>query len=304
MNIKSLKATAVAAMKKTTLAGTLLTAIGTGTAISKPLEVEVFTSDAAGFHATSTIIKGEKEAILIDAQFTLSAAHRLTAQIIESGRNLKSVFITHAHPDHYFGLEVILGQFPAARVYATKDVVAHMKKLGPKKLKAWKPMYGANMTSAPLTAQALSGDRLTLEGQEIRIIELKEAEIEHTAIVFIPSIATVIAGDLVYDGIHPWLAETNVARRAQWLKHLDTIEALKPQTVIAGHQSPGTTLSTRGILATRNYIQYFNEVVAATKSSDAAKQRILEKYHNLGLPVILDFSIQNAYAPAGSKASH
>lgn len=304
MNFKTLTGNAVAAMKTTILAGTILTVIGTGSALSKPLEVEVFTSDAAGFHATSTLIKGEKDAILIDAQFTLSAAHRLTAQIIESGRNLKSIFITHAHPDHYFGLEVILRQFPAAKVYAIKDVVEQMNELGPKKLQTWKPMYGANLTSAPLTAEALVGDTMTLDGSEIQIIELKEAEIEYTAMVFIPSIKTVVAGDLVYDGIHPWLAETNTARRTQWLKHLNMISALNPKVVIAGHQKPGTGLSVGGVLATTNYIHNFNKVVKTTRDADIAKQQILKKYPALALPVILDFSIQNAYAPAKAKDTH
>jgi len=45
--------------------------------------------------------------MLVDAQFTLANAHRLVAEIIETGLDLKRIFITHLHPDHFLGLEVI-----------------------------------------------------------------------------------------------------------------------------------------------------------------------------------------------------
>jgi glyoxylase-like metal-dependent hydrolase (beta-lactamase superfamily II) len=284
-----------------------LAAIATLATMSQPasaLNIDVFTSDAAGFHATSTVVQGEKDMVLIDAQFTLSAAHRLTAQLIESGKNLTTVFVTHAHPDHYFGLEVILRQFPRAKVVTTKEIAAQMRELGPKKLAAWKPMYGSNLTSAPLNAEVLTANRIMLEGRELRVIEMKGAEIEHTAVVYIPTEKTVIAGDLVYNGVHPWLAETDVTRRRQWLKHLDSIVALEPVKIIGGHQTPGVGMTTEAVEATRAYIQAFDQVVSATKNAEQAKAQMLTRYPDLALPVILDFSIGNAYAPAKAKHSH
>src|SRR5690606_36377879 len=93
-------------------------------AAAAPLTATVHTAGEAGFSATSTLIAGEKDAILVDAQFTLSEAHRVAAMILESGKRLTHVFVTHAHPDHYFGAEVILRQFPGAKLVAPPEVVA------------------------------------------------------------------------------------------------------------------------------------------------------------------------------------
>ena len=71
------------------------------------LTATVFTASPGGFLVDSTLIAGDKEAILIDAQFDLADAHRLVAMILESKKQLTTVYITHAHPDHYFGLTVI-----------------------------------------------------------------------------------------------------------------------------------------------------------------------------------------------------
>ena len=76
------------------------------------LQLRIFTSSPEGFSVNSTLVYGDKDAILIDSQFLLSEAHRLAAMILESKKNLTTVYITHPHPDHYFGLAVIKQAFP------------------------------------------------------------------------------------------------------------------------------------------------------------------------------------------------
>jgi len=87
------------------------------------LSTKVFISSDQhdGFGVSSTIM-GEKEAMLVDAQFTLANAHRLVAEIIETGLDLKRIFITHLHPHHFLGLEVIKSVFPAAEILSYRQV--------------------------------------------------------------------------------------------------------------------------------------------------------------------------------------
>jgi len=44
--------------------------------------------------------------------------------------------------------------------------------------------------------------------------------------------------DAVYNGIHPYLGETDTQSRLEWISTLDKLEALKPKTVVAGHKVP------------------------------------------------------------------
>ena len=89
--------------------------------------VQVFTASPGGFLVDSTLVSGDKEAVLIDAQFTLADAHRLVAQLLESNKTLTTVYITHDHPDHYFGLAVIAQAFPKAKLVALPATVAEIK---------------------------------------------------------------------------------------------------------------------------------------------------------------------------------
>src|SRR5207244_923942 len=68
---------------------------------------------ANGYDVNSTMISGEKDMLLIDPQFSLSEAHRLAAEILESKKNLAVIYVTHPHSDHFFGFSVLKQAFPA-----------------------------------------------------------------------------------------------------------------------------------------------------------------------------------------------
>ena len=82
------------------------------------LATKTFFSDENGFEVASVIVMGKKDAVLLDAQWTLSNAHRVITEILETGKNLTTIYLTHAHPDHYFGAGVVAQAFPKARVVA------------------------------------------------------------------------------------------------------------------------------------------------------------------------------------------
>ena len=180
------------------------------------------------------IITGAKEAILIDAQFSLAHAHRVVADVLAAGKALTTVYITHAHPDHYFGIEVIKAAFPNARIVATPYVLAAIEKSFPKKIAEWGPRLGANAPRKPTLPQALETS-LALEGHAIEVIGPVQGDAANNTMLWVPSLKAVIAGDTVFGGTHVWTASSDQAERAAWLKTLERIEALKPDVVVPGH---------------------------------------------------------------------
>jgi glyoxylase-like metal-dependent hydrolase (beta-lactamase superfamily II) len=230
------------------------------------LTTEVFTASPQGFLVTSTLIAGEKEAVLVDGQFTLSDAHRLVGLILDSKKTLTTVYVTHSHPDHYFGLVVIKQAFPKVKIVAQPATVAEIKKTWAEKVKHWGPMYGANLTTKPLIPEALAGRSLTLEGRTIEIHGAVQGDDATNSYVWIPSIKTVVTGDIVFQGIFPWTAETTSASRGAWSKSLDELAALGATTVIAGHEAPTQPDDTSGLTTTKAYLKDFDEAAAASKS--------------------------------------
>ena len=202
------------------------------------LTTEVFTASPQGFLVTSTLIAGEKDAVLVDGQLTLSDAHRLVGLILDSKKTLTTVYVTHAHPDHYFGLVVVKEAFPKAKIVALPATVAEIKKTWAAKVKQWGPMFGANLATKPVIPEPLAGSSLTLEGHALEVHGPIQGDEAASSYVWIPSIKTVVTGDIAYQGIFPWTAETNAASRAAWSKTLDEVAALGASTVIAGHKDP------------------------------------------------------------------
>lgn len=273
----------------------LLVAVATA-ASAAPLKTEVFTASAGGFLVTSTLITGEKEAILVDAQFTLSDAHRLVAKVLESGKTLTTVLVTHGHPDHYFGLEVIRAAFPKAKLVATPAVLKELKAYAPQSLAQWKPMYGANLTAKPIIPSPLTTNSLTLEGEQLELIAINGGESEAGTAVWIPSTRTLIAGDAAYAQVHPYLVGLTAGRRAQWIKNTEELEKRGATTVIPGHRSATADVAgTRALSDTAAYIRDFEAALASSNGDpEAVKRTILQKYGALELPIILDFSAKSS----------
>src|SRR6478735_4407647 len=204
-----------------------LAALTAPAAAETKLTATTFTASPGGFLVDSTLVAGDKEAILIDGQFSLADAHRLVATIMESKKTLTTVYVTHSHPDHYFGLNVIKQAFPKVKIVATPSVVKEIQATWKGKVKQWGPMYGDLIPQKPIIPTALKGNTLTLEGQTLEIKNGTGDEAQETY-VWIPSIKTVVAGDIVFRGVHPWTAEGKSDGRKAWMKTLDEIAALKP----------------------------------------------------------------------------
>jgi len=267
------------------------------------LTTEVFTGNEPGFFVDATLIEGEKDAVLIDSSFTLADAHRLVAGILDSKKTLTTVYVTHWHPDHYFGLVVLKQAFPKAKLVALPETVAEIKKTWKGKVKQWQPLYGDAIPAQPVLPTALpkDGKGLTLEGQTLEIHGGVQGDSANNSYVWIPSIKTLVAGDIVYHGVHPWTAETKAADRAAWLKTLDQLSALGATTIVAGHKDPKTKDDAVGIEQTRAYLKAFDEAVASSKSADEVEGKMKAKYADLKLPVILHFGAAAQFPAAPAK---
>jgi glyoxylase-like metal-dependent hydrolase (beta-lactamase superfamily II) len=280
---------------------TLLTLPGARAHAEAKLGVQVLTASPQGFLVDSTLVTGEKDAVLIDGQFTLADAHRVVAAILDSRKTLTTVYVTHAHPDHYFGLVAIHQAFPGAKIVALPATIADIDRTWKQKLAQWGPMYGANLSTHPLVPTPLTGRTISLEGKALEIRGGVQGDAANSSYVWIPSIKTVVAGDIVYQGVHPWTAETDAQGRRVWRKTLDELAALHPAMVVAGHKDPKAADDTSGIDLTRAYLEAFDEAVASSRSADEAEQKIKARYPHLALDVIAHFGAAAQFATTAKK---
>lgn len=256
------------------------------------LHLRVFTSGPDGFSVTSTLIYGEKDAILVDTQFVMSEAYRVAAMVLESKRNLTTVYITHGHPDHYFGIAALKQAFPNAKFVALPETVAAIRNGWEGRLKNWTPEFGFNLPkTGPVIPDELQSDRLELEGETLEVTGGVTGDGPNNSYIWIPSLRAVIAGDIVFSGAH-----FNPPKMPQdWLKTLDQIAALKPVTIVPGHQRAGARNDATLIATMRKYIQDYNEALESSKTAAEFESKMNRKYPNYALERLIVSAAQGAF---------
>ena len=258
-----------------------------------PLSLEVLRTSAGSLYANVTLIKGEHDAVLVDAPFTMADAHRVVAMVLDSGKHLTTVFITHDHPDHYFAMEVIADAFPDAKIVAQPTVVADIWKSLPFKVKRWGPLLGANGPRHPSAPAALSSDTILLEGHPLKVLGPMAGDHVHATALWVPDLRALIAGDLVYNQMFLWMGEHSPADIVAWGKSLDQLAALDPLVVVAGHAKPGLPDDRSGLDFSRRYIAAWPKLVAASKDSADLRARVKAAYPD-AIDILGDFLLGNS----------
>jgi glyoxylase-like metal-dependent hydrolase (beta-lactamase superfamily II) len=243
-----------------------------------PLKVEVLRNSAGSLFSNTALIEGEHDAVLVDPPFTKADAHRVVAMVLDSGRHLTTVFVTHDHPDHYFSMDVIAEAFPDAQIVAHPIVVADIWRSLPLKVKRWSPMLGPNGPAHPSAPAALTGDTIMLEGHALKVLGPMQGDHVHATALWVPDIKALIAGDLVYNQMYLWFGEHGPQDIAAWDKSLAQFEALKPELVVAGHAKPGLPNDASGIAFSRRYIAAWPGLVAASSDSKDLEARVRKAF--------------------------
>jgi glyoxylase-like metal-dependent hydrolase (beta-lactamase superfamily II) len=224
------------------------------------------TEDLEWVANSSTLISGERDAVLVDAFMTLDQIRTQIDWVAASGKNLVAIYLTHAHGDHTYGLGPLLERFPRARAVALPEVVQAMRT--PTVVDGvFRKAFPGQIPERLVIAEPIGPDGLELEGERLVPLRMGRTDTGSTTSLHVPSVGLVVAGDVVYAGIHPYLAETDTASREEWISALDRLEALSPKAVVAGHKVPESDDDPRNIERTRQYLRDFNRLDAETTTA-------------------------------------
>src|SRR5438270_5140168 len=184
------------------------------------LSLQVYNADAGSFHVNAVLVSGKTDAVLIDTGFTQADAHRIAAMVLDSRKTLKTIYISQADPDFYFGAALMKKWFPEATLIASAPTVKKMQATLATKLQVWGPRLGANApTEVPVPA-VITGNTILLEGQALEIRGLDDS-LPYRSYVWIPSLRAIVGGVNAFAGLHVWTADTQTAEeRADWRRKL------------------------------------------------------------------------------------
>jgi glyoxylase-like metal-dependent hydrolase (beta-lactamase superfamily II) len=264
----------------------------TASVASTALSVNVFTApgkamvgerprpfdEALGFDPiTSTLIFGDYDAVLVDAIMTVAEA--LADWVALHNRNLETIYITHAHFDHFYGRGILLDRFPGARAIATpKTLNARQMYLSPSVERLARPLFPGQVPTKLVAPERYERDAFTLEGHDLRIIEQGHTDSADTTSLHVPSIGLIVAADVVYNQCRMYVGDTTPESRKNWNAALDRLVALNPEIVVAGHKKPGAPDSPSAIQDTKRYLQDFDQLQKTAKSDKELFDRMTELY--------------------------
>jgi glyoxylase-like metal-dependent hydrolase (beta-lactamase superfamily II) len=247
----------------------LLAILWAAPSLAAPLTYEVIRTSDKSFAANIVLLKGEQKAILIDAPYTRADAHRVVAAILDSGKELEAIYITHDHPDHYYSAEVIRQAFPNARYVSHPAVVKAIWHSLPFKQARWAKLLGENGPQFPTAPAPLEGDILTLEGHVIKILGPMQGDHSANTALWVPDIKALFPSDMVHNQVVLWFVESDAAQIAAYRNSLDTLIALQPEIVVPGHERPGMPHDASGLAFTKAYLDAWP--VLAKKARNAAE---------------------------------
>lgn len=235
---------------------------------------------------SATLIYGKRDAVLVDTFFTVDHSAKLVDEVAASGKNLTFIYITHAHGDHFFSINALKQRFPNVRAVATASVVDRMRgQLEPEVMDGiFRRLFPGQIPDDPGIAEALDRASIELEGHPLIPIETGYTDTADSTSLHVPSIGLIAAGDVVYNGIHPYLAETNTRSRLEWIDALDQLDALEPRAVVAGHKIPDHDDDPRHIAETRHYLRDFISLDQTTDSPRALFDAMIELYPDRANP--------------------
>jgi glyoxylase-like metal-dependent hydrolase (beta-lactamase superfamily II) len=236
--------------------------------------------EALGFDPiTSTLIFGEFDAVLVDAMTTVAEAAALADWIALHNRNLETIYITHAHFDHFYGLSILLDRFPGARAIATPKTVKAMEVyLSPTVERLARRLFPGQVATKLVGPEPYEQETFTLEGHELRIIEQGHTDSADTTSLYVPSIRLIVAGDVVYNQCRMYVGDTTPESRKNWIAALDRLSALNPSIVVAGHKKTGAPDSPTTIQETKRYLQDFDRLQKTAKSDQGLFDQMTELY--------------------------
>jgi len=258
------------------------------------LHLDVFTSTAHGYAVTSTLVYGEKDLLLIDPQFLKGEANQVVEKIKATGRHLTTIYSTHAHPDHFLGVATILAAFPDAHYVALPQVRERIVTAWPARRNFWFPTYGDELPSEQaILPDALTEPKLVLEGHEFPITgEQVGLDGQGNSFVYIPELAAVVAGDIIFNSHLRPPADT-----APLYGTLARIKALNPKIVVAGHQAQGADSDADVLEFIPAYIDAFAAAKAESKNADELIAKMKAKYPDLGRVDALEQAATQAFTP-------
>lgn len=243
------------------------------------LQLQTYNPGEQGiFPVSSTLISGEKHAILVDAQFGVNDGAKLVEMVKQSGKELTAIYISAGDPDYYFGLQPLVEAFPNVPVLASESVVKHIEMTKDAKIGYWGSILAEKAPTKVIVPKVDNRTEFVLDGEKIEIKQLNHPQ----AYLWLPAQKTILGGVAVMSDMHVWTADSQTKQaRMEWVETLDRMADLKPKQVIPGHYGHEIPQGLQAVTFTKEYLVKFEQALDSSTHSSQVIEKMRAIYPTL-----------------------
>jgi glyoxylase-like metal-dependent hydrolase (beta-lactamase superfamily II) len=271
--------------------GTGALAFAQAPAVEQPpnFTTRVITPAGDQFWANSVIVEGRREVMLVDAQLTKSNAEKVLQAIKATNKPLTTIYITHEHADHFLGLQVFKEAYPDVRILANSNVVDRINKVYQEKIDKWKGILGPDAATQIVGISKYDQTYIRFEHTDIEVLKDMQGDTDANTMLWLPGQRTLIAGDVLFNDMHVYTAETGVEARKRWLGSLQRIRALNPVTVIPGHSKVGASVDgASAVDFTEKYLLIFEQELKKARTPDDLIKAMTQQFPSADLLLAIE----------------
>jgi|SRR5215469_14467184 len=228
---------------------------------------------------TSTLIFGDRDAVLVDPLMTVQEGAALADWVALHDRQLTTIYITHGHGDHYLGMPVVLDRFPDARPVAASGTVQQMQQAAAQALdNSLRSRFPGQIADTIPLPEPLDSPEFELQGFPLEVIETRHTDALDTTALNVPELGLIVSGDVAYNHCHMYVGNTTPESRAEWIAALDRLAALNPAAVVTGHKDPTQGNPPDVLAESRGYIEYYGQLRQAAVPDQELFEAMVNRY--------------------------
>ena len=258
-----------------------------------PVKIHSYLSPLDGFHVNTQMIEGPTAVVIFDGQLLLSYADEVASYVQTLGKPIERIILSHAHTDHWSGLQVLTERFPDTRVFALDGIADQLRARGQARLDSFRPIYGDRIaTKVTVPTEIIAEGVQRIDGITYDFRRFVDAESDLQLAALLPEQKVLMAFDLVFSPNQH--AFTGANHFDHWMIVLESLKALQGyDTITIGHDTP---VDRSAIDSTMTYVKRAKEIHAASANAKTYSENLRAAFPDLQQAGFVDLSASYLYA--------
>jgi glyoxylase-like metal-dependent hydrolase (beta-lactamase superfamily II) len=234
------------------------------------------------------IIESRSRLVLVDAQFLVPYAQQFRAYADSLGKPIERLYLSHRHPDHWFGLGAA---FSDVAIYALPETISFLKEHGEDSRQDHWKMGELAPDSIVVPQEAVDPGEETIDGVRYVFSKVTDTEIDYLLTIGLPDIRVYITQDLVYSGTHLYLTQD----LDHWCRVLEEALLSDYDLFMPGHGLPADK---NEVARNIEYLSAAGQAVGNGLAGGAFKEFMLQRYPERKCPGIFDIYLPRLFGGA------